>query len=442
MCSFIFSDKNINNLEEVNFFNKFRGPDYTNLFNCDGYSFVHNLLSITGDFTLQPFVKEDIICLYNGEIYEFEKFGNYKSDGECLIPLYEKYGPRFTKLLDGEFALVLIDLKKNILVISTDTFKTKPIFYSLGTGNLSCSTYSDPLIKLGYIDVVGAKPNTTLVIDLKDSSIIDSFLVTEFVLNQYKEDVNDWIRAFEESIKKRTNNIREKLFLGLSSGYDSGAICCELLKQNKNFTTYTVLGTENENVLEARFKMMSGNVTVNRLTKKPDEIKIAHDFICKNTEPFKFVTYSSSSEYNEFYLNLVDDNGANHLSHVCSKAIEDGNKIFLSGQGADEIFSDYGFNGVKKYSHSNFGGFFPSELEDIFPWASFFNSSMESYLAKEEYVAGAYGIEARYPFLDKNVVQEFLYLKPEVKNAHYKSVIYHYLTKNNYPFVEDEKIGF
>ncbi len=73
MCSFIFSDKNINNLEEVNFFNKFRGPDYTNLFNCDGYSFVHNLLSITGDFTLQPFVKEDIICLYNGEIYEFEK---------------------------------------------------------------------------------------------------------------------------------------------------------------------------------------------------------------------------------------------------------------------------------------------------------------------------------------------------------------------------------
>jgi len=33
---------------------------------------------------------------------------------------------------------------------------------------------------------------------------------------------------------------------------------------------------------------------------------------------------------------------------------------------------------------------------------------MESYLAKEEYVGGAYGIESRYPFLDKKVVQEFL----------------------------------
>ena len=31
---------------------------------------------------------------------------------------------------------------------------------------------------------------------------------------------------------------------------------------------------------------------------------------------------------------------------------------------------------------------------------------------KEEMVAGAYGIETRYPFLDRDVVQEFLWLKP------------------------------
>jgi asparagine synthetase B (glutamine-hydrolysing) len=123
-------------------------------------------------------------------------------------------------------------------------------------------------------------------------------------------------------------------------------------------------------------------------------------------------------------------------------AIKNGNKIFLSGQGADEIYSDYGFLGIKKYPHSNFGGNFPETLENIFPWPSFFNSSMESYLAKEEYVAGSYGIEARYPFLDKKVVQEFLNLKSEVKNSHYKSVLYYYLRENNYPFVEDEKIGF
>jgi asparagine synthetase B (glutamine-hydrolysing) len=187
---------------------------------------------------------------------------------------------------------------------------------------------------------------------------------------------------------------------------------------------------------------MENKAISTRLTKNPDEISIAHNYIELNTEPFKYVTYSNSSDYNEYWLSLIDDNGANHLSHVCSKAIKEGKKIFLSGQGADEIFSDYGFGGVKKYNHSNFGGLYPGNLSTIFPWPSFFNSSMESYLAKEEYVAGSYGIEARYPFLDKKVVQEFLWLNSDLKNLHYKSVLYNYLTENNYPFTQDEKIGF
>jgi len=444
MCSFIFTDKKIDDLETINFFTKFRGPDKTNHVEVSGYSFVHNLLSITGEFTDQPFINDDkrIVCIYNGEIYDYEKYGDYKSDGECLIPLYKKNGLNFIKELDGEFAIILLDLSENILILSTDTFKTKPIFYSIGKNNLSCSTYATPLEKMGYSNVIKMTPNTTLVIDLNSGEIIDKFKVTEFDLTQHKNSFDDWNVSFVESIKKRTKNLREKLFLGLSGGYDSGAICCELLNQNIKFSTYTVMGTENEKVLNERFKLMENKSNYVLLTKNPDEISVAHHHIESNTEPFKYVTYSNSSDYNEYWLSLIDDNGANHLSHVCSKAIKEGKKIFLSGQGADEIFSDYGFGGIKKYNHSNFGGLYPNNLSTIFPWPSFFNSSMESYLAKEEYVAGSYGIEARYPFLDKKVVQEFLWLKPELKNLHYKSVLYNYLTKNNYPFSENEKIGF
>jgi asparagine synthetase B (glutamine-hydrolysing) len=127
---------------------------------------------------------------------------------------------------------------------------------------------------------------------------------------------------------------------------------------------------------------------------------------------------------------------------VCERARSNGEKILLSGQGADEIFSDYGFGGVKKYNHSNFGGLFPKDLSEIFPWASFYNSSMESYLAKEEYVAGSYGIETRYPFLDMDVVQEFLWLDSDLKNNNYKSPLHQYLKINNFPFEENQKIGF
>ena len=93
-------------------------------------------------------------------------------------------------------------------------------------------------------------------------------------------------------------------------------------------------------------------------------------------------------------------------------------------------------------NHSNFGGKFPEDLKTIFPWASFYGSTLESYLAKEEYVGGSFGIEMRYPFLDKDVVQEFLWLHHSLKNQEYKAPIDYYFKQNNFPFAKQEKRGF
>jgi hypothetical protein len=46
---------------------------------------------------------------------------------------------------------------------------------------------------------------------------------------------------------------------------------------------------------------------------------------------------------------------------------------------------------------------------------------------KEEMVAGENGIEGRYPFLDRQCVQEFLLLKSELKNQFYKSAAHYYM---------------
>ena len=32
------------------------------------------------------------VLVFNGEIYNYLDFNTYKTDGECLIDLYEKYG--------------------------------------------------------------------------------------------------------------------------------------------------------------------------------------------------------------------------------------------------------------------------------------------------------------------------------------------------------------
>lgn len=444
MCSFIFTNKEIKDLDYVNRVTKFRGPDLTSTESVDGFNYVHNLLSITGEITKQPFRKNNIVCVYNGEIYNHNKFGLYNSDGECLIDLYQEYGDEFTKQLDGEFAIVLVDYNKNKCIISSDVFKTKPIFYSISDDSIGVASYSEPLIKLGHKDVVKMKPNTTMVLDLKTKKVINAFEVYEFdINNQNKTSFDDWILAFEDSIRKRSEGVREKIFIGLSSGYDSGTICNELTRQGVNFKSYIVRGTENEDILMKRIKaLVSKNKELDVLYKNDPKLNQTINHIKVNTEEFKYTISSSSSDYNEYWLSLTDDGGSRFMSLICEKAKRDGYKIIMSGTGPDEIFSDYGFNGNKYTNHSNFGGLFPSDLTKIFPWNSFYGSSLESYIAKEEYVGGSFGMEVRYPFLDKMVVQEFLWLHYTLKNSEYKAPLHHYLEKFNYPFNKNVKQGF
>ena len=60
----------------------------------------------------------------------------------------------------------------------------------------------------------------------------------------------------------------------------------------------------------------------------------------------------------------------------------------------------------------------------------------------QEYVSGAHGVEGRYPFLDTDVIQEFLWLTPAMKNAIYKAPIHQYMQLKKYPFDYLIKVGF
>ena len=449
MCSILGSNLLKNDYEHLNYHLQLRGPDNTTLIHKAGYGFLHNLLSMTGEITPQPFIEDDIVCLYNGEIYNFKEFGDYDSDGKCLIPLYKEYGNKFVKMLDGEFAIVLFDFSNGKVIISSDVFRTKPLFYSIDNGNFGFSTFEQPLVKLGHKKISKFPPNTTRVLNLVDLSLIEEHSVYDFNLDQYKDSFTDWNIAFENSIRKRTEDFSRDIFIGLSSGYDSGGICLELIKQKKPFKAYSVIGTENDEIFRKRWNLIekTGISEFEILHKNNNQAAIPfEDYVNKNLEPFLY-TISAKCPYTQMvtyteHIPIQRDWGTKWLSYVCSKAKKDNRKMYLSGMGADEIFSDYGFRGQRKFHHSNFGGYFPPNLKTIFPWNSFYESTMESYLAKEEYVGGSYGQEARYPYLDKYVVQEFLNLTTKLKNSKYKSVIDNLLTENNFPYCEGQKLGF
>ena len=132
---------------------------------------------------------------------------------------------------------------------------------------------------------------------------------------------------------------------------------------------------------------------------------------------------------------MTDDWGAVGSAVLFEQATSDGRRVCLSGQGADEILSDYSLYPDVSTLH----GIFPEKMK---PWANFQGGCQRAYLRKEEHIAGAYGVEARYPFLDFMVVQEFLWLDNRLKNQTYKAPLDHYLRRQNYPFVEGRKIGF
>ena len=103
MCGFGVTNKI--GISTSNKFCQKRGPDLTNVRVINNIEFLHNLLHITGSMVSQPIVKNDIVCVFNGEIYNYNSFGTYKSDGECIIDVYSQYGDKFVDRLDGEFAL-------------------------------------------------------------------------------------------------------------------------------------------------------------------------------------------------------------------------------------------------------------------------------------------------------------------------------------------------
>ena len=426
MCGFGVTNKI--GLQNSNKFCQRRGPDLTNSKVVNDIEFLHNLLHITGELNPQPLIKGDVVCVFNGEIYNYDSFGTYRSDGDCLIDLYNQLGDNFTNALDGEFALCLIDFKNNKLIISTDTFACKPLWYEFKDNTFCVASYNSQLVGLGFNNGTKLLANTTKVYNLKSLQQISEFKNTLFDINQYKTSYTDWLNAFTNSIKKRTRNTDKGMFVGMSSGFDSGAIACELERQHIPFKAYTIVNNENVEVLEGRFKRISNTEP---FTLSPEEFFYWQNEINNNCEDFFYDDYS-----------IKKDQASMGLAAICDRARKEGRRIYFSGQGADEIISDYGFGGKKIFGHSGFGGLFPDKLEGFFPWHSFWDGTQIKYLNKEEYVAGHFGIETRYPFLDKDLVQEFLWLTPELKNKKYKNTLDEYLSVNNFPYEPKEKKGF
>lgn len=421
---------------------KKRGPDKYNTLHRNGYVFNHALLSLTGAYTPQPFDNGNFTLLFNGEIYNYKGLGGYVSEIECLAQIYEREYLDFVNLIDGEFVIVIFDWARSEVVIASDVFGTKPIFINSMPEGIELASVPSVNSNAPSKYNVAIPPNSITIIDLDSGKIKSRFNYHFFDLNQNVGHLDLWLQAFDRAVRKRLPEQRlsgrnGRLFIGLSSGYDSGCIAAKLCETSTPFSAYTVIKPEIYDDIFARSK---------EILHIADHILIrdtrADLFIFGDPELFEFDIYSMDGNYREKNSSTKTDSGARGLAMICEQAVARQERVYLSGSGADEIYSDYGYRGSKIFNHSNFGGLFPSNLQELFPWPSFFGSTMRAYLMKEELVAGSYGIEGRYPFLDVDLTQAWLALNADLKNLLYKGPLEMYLKKVNFPTTFNQKLGF
>lgn len=121
-----------------------RGPDGSGVFTDPAADliFAHTRLAVIdlpgGN---QPLFSDDenIVLIANGEIYDFERIRSSLaakghrfstgSDSEVIIALYREYGLDCFEHLRGEFAFLLYDKVRRLLIAGRDRFGIKPLYF-------------------------------------------------------------------------------------------------------------------------------------------------------------------------------------------------------------------------------------------------------------------------------------------------------------------------
>ncbi|MBE8564354.1 asparagine synthetase B family protein [Vibrio sp. OPT20] len=345
MCGFfITNSKDVTSNDEslIEKLLRFRGPDCSSgLVEHNGWKAYHSRLSIIDvqAGTNQPMIDlNGGMLVFNGEILNYRELGHkyfdidFKGDTELLSALLSSNNLDISEL-DGFYSFVYIDKNGNLSHAARDSFGVKPLFFyetedsisfcsepivlkqlfDLGTNKSAIQEYyatRAPIFSGSYFENVKSVDPGTCIITGK------YFDCSDHLGGNYGEVRLDEI---QEAITKGvdTRMVSEvPVGLLLSKGIDSN-----LLRSIGDFDKYYTTGFAGDDDLEFLRQERIPGLTV--LEVNEEEYKIAFDYLLTlRGEPM--------SVPNEVLLYLVS-----------KRAAEDGVKVLLSGEGADEFFGGY-----------------------------------------------------------------------------------------------------
>lgn len=349
---------------------RFRGPDAQGVARYN----LHNGQLTIGHVRLsiidldaranQPFeYSPHTAIVFNGEIYNYAELKtqcladcSFRTNGdtEVLCAMYEKYGAGMLKYLNGMFAFVIYDKKKNVLFGARDRLGKKPFYYWFDEGEFEFAsqpssivfgnkfeiddrarTYyffgnyiPDPYCIYKGIKKLRAGQFFTYRLDGHDLRIENYWDIyynsCQFEIPKCFEEAKDTLKyLLEDSVRMR---LKADVPVGiyLSGGIDSSLVAALVAKENKQVTSYCIGYNDTKFDESGYAKAVAEHVGI--------------PFKCFQCEGRDLL--AMMKDYTRYFDEPFGDDSLIPSSLVAKKASESV-KVVLGGDGGDELFHGY-----------------------------------------------------------------------------------------------------
>jgi len=373
------TDNKIKTLRQMLSRIKHRGPDQSGIYMSDSIGLGSVRLSVIDlNSGTMPLSNSDgtLWIVFNGEIYNYpelrkelqeknHKF-NTNSDTEVVIHLYEEYGPEFLNKLNGPFAIAIWDKSKQELFLARDRVGIRPLFYTNVndtfvfaseiksllefpgmTPKISAKAISDYFTfwtslspNTAFEEVFEIPPGTYLTINTKTKVISKYWELPLFKPNTYKyttlkEASNAFDAIYTDAVKLRLRaDVQVAAYL--SGGLDS-SITTSYIKNISpdNLRTFSVGFTEKDYDESSYQKIASNYFNTQHSSVVCSPLDIA--------ENFKNIVWHSEAP--------LLRTAPMPMALLSSEVRNNGIKVVITGEGADELFGGYNIFKETKIKH-------------------------------------------------------------------------------------------
>ena len=380
---------------------------------------------------MQPFFKDQVYLLCNGEIYNHLTLTDTacKSDCEVILDLYLSKGiEHVLSVIDGEFAFVILDLRVGLVHFARDPIGVKPLYYAAkyNGDQLTALELSSELKAMKHATYGNhVIPRLIYTFDLNNGSL--SYLKYDLPYLRHVSNNESVYNALETAVVKRITQSERPLGFFLSGGLDSSIVLSIAMKYYNNEYNKQISkmddskhdnkqdGNEQDDthnkckrpkrtipeVFTFGFSkdapdVLSAMAMVNWLERKYGKDCIKWHLVigdmtdgCKRLSDviYALETYDTTTIRASTPMYMLSQ----YIS--CNTDV----KVLLSGEGSDELFGGYlYFN----YAPNDFS--FKSEINKLL------NELYLYDVLRADRSTATFGLELRPPFLDTKLINEVI----------------------------------